>query len=130
MGIHDYAQKVGLDSDVFVATALINMYMKCGVLDESRDAFDEMQKRDVVAWKNAMIAGFLLHGLYDDTMAFLLEMQRTSISPNPSTAVGLLPVIGQAKALKEGKTIHGLCLSEGLSERRCFGLYRTIGYVC
>ena len=112
MEIHDYAKRVGLDSDLFVATALIDMYMKCGVLDESRDAFDKMQKRDVVAW-NAMIAGFSLHGLYGDTIDFLLEMQRTGISPNPSTVVGLLPVIGQAKALKQGKSIHGFCLRRG-----------------
>lgn len=109
MKIHEHAKGLGLDLDVFVATALIDMYMKCGVLDESRDVFDKMDKRDVVAW-NAMIAGFSLHGLYDDTIRYLLEMQKAGISPNPSTVVGLLPVIGQAKASKQGKSIHGFCL--------------------
>ncbi|ONK57224.1 uncharacterized protein A4U43_C10F17880 [Asparagus officinalis] len=112
IGIHNYAKTVGLDSDVFVATALIDMYMKCGVLNDSRVVFDAMEKRDVVAW-NAMISGFSLHGLYDDTIIFLLEMQRSGICPNSSTIVGLLPVVGQVKGSKQGKSIHGFCLRRG-----------------
>ncbi|XP_042449083.1 pentatricopeptide repeat-containing protein At3g16610-like [Zingiber officinale] len=37
-------------------------------------------------------------------------MQRTGNIPNPSTIVALLPIVGQAKALIQGKTIHAFCI--------------------
>ncbi|KAJ6816790.1 pentatricopeptide repeat-containing protein [Iris pallida] len=107
--IHDRARRAGLESDVFVATALIDMYMKCGRLDEPRRVFSTMERRDVVAW-NAMIAGFSLHGLYEEVTRFLLAMQRDCIDPNASTVVAVLPVVGQHKALRRGKSIHCFCV--------------------
>ncbi|XP_024519076.1 pentatricopeptide repeat-containing protein At2g13600-like [Selaginella moellendorffii] len=42
--------------DVFVGNTLIDMYAKCGKLEEARKVFDGMAGRDVVSW-NAMIQG-------------------------------------------------------------------------
>ncbi|XP_072956097.1 pentatricopeptide repeat-containing protein At3g16610 [Typha angustifolia] len=111
--IHNHARRLGLDTDLFVSTALIDMYMKCRCLDDSYKLFCEMPTRDVVAW-NAMIAGFALYGIYEDTINFVLEMQREGKTPNPSTLVAMLPVVGQQKSLRQGKSIHGF------SVRRCF----------
>ncbi|KAK9278013.1 hypothetical protein L1049_027570 [Liquidambar formosana] len=107
--IHDQAKRHGLDSDVFVCTALIDLYAKCGCLDEAQRVFDSMFHKDVVAW-NAMIAGYSLHGLYDDTIQLLIRMQEAGMSPNSSTMVAILPTVAQASALSQGKAIHGYCV--------------------
>lgn len=111
--IHDEVKRAGLESDLYISTALIDMYMKCGCLEDADEVFCRMPNRDVVAW-NAMVAGCTLHGMYEETVRFVLEMQRIRTRPNPSTLVALLPVVGQVKALGQGKSIHAFCT------RRCF----------
>ncbi|XP_008778507.4 pentatricopeptide repeat-containing protein At3g16610-like isoform X1 [Phoenix dactylifera] len=111
--IHNHGRRVGLDSDLFVGTALVDMYMKCGCLDDAHEVFNRMPKRDVVAW-NAMVTGYALHGMYEEMVGFVLEMQKMGTSPNSSTLVAILPVVGQVQSLKQGKSIHGFCV------RRCF----------
>lgn len=113
--IHNHAKRMGLDCDVYISTSLIDMYMKCGHMDDARLVFLQVKNRDVVAW-NAMVAGCSLHGLYDDAVEFVLEMQRKKTSPNSSTMVGILPVVGQAKALLQGKSIHCFCLRRFFDE--------------
>ncbi|KAA8524968.1 hypothetical protein F0562_011394 [Nyssa sinensis] len=107
--IHDHAKRLGLDSDVYVCTALIDFYAKCGCLIQARNLFDNMSNRDVVAW-NAMIAGSSLHGMYYDTIGLLVQMQEVGLIPNSSTVVAVLPAIGEANVLSQGKAVHGYCM--------------------
>ncbi|WOL05981.1 pentatricopeptide repeat-containing protein [Canna indica] len=106
--IHDHAKRSGLESDLYVSTALIDMYMKCGCLNDAHEVFCRMPERDAVSW-NAMVAGFALHGMYEETVSSVLEMQKMGKRPNPSTIVALLPVVGQVKSLSQGKSIHAFC---------------------
>ncbi|CAN6584738.1 unnamed protein product [Malus baccata var. baccata] len=112
--IHEHARGLGLHSDVYVCTALIDLYAKCGDLVEAQSVFHGMLYKDIVAW-NAMIAGFSLHGLYDDTVQLLVQMQRAGTSPNSSTIVSVLPTVAQANALRQGKAMHGYSLRRGFS---------------
>ncbi|KAK1261708.1 Pentatricopeptide repeat-containing protein [Acorus gramineus] len=113
--IHDHARSVGLDSDIYVSTALVDMYAKCGCLADCYDVFDKMPERDVVAW-NAMIAGFSLSGFYEEMFDLVVGMQRDGKALNSSTVVALLPAIGQRKGLHHGKSIHGYSLRRGFNE--------------
>lgn len=103
--IHNHAHKLGLEMDVYVSTALLDMYAKCGNLFEAQTLFNSMPHRDIVAW-NAMIAGFSFHALPSETMQLVVQMQQAGISPNSSTVVSVLPTIGQANVLRQGKAIH------------------------
>ncbi|MED6207504.1 hypothetical protein PIB30_036373 [Stylosanthes scabra] len=59
--LHAESIKAGSHSDVFIGTALVGAYSKCGVLGDSRKVFDTMPDRNVVTW-NAMISGYLRVG--------------------------------------------------------------------
>ncbi|KAL7595002.1 hypothetical protein Lser_V15G28385 [Lactuca serriola] len=107
--IHDRVKSEFLDDDVYVCTALVDFYAKCGLLDDARQVFDKMSNRDVVAW-NAMIAGSSLHGMYHKTMKLIEEMQDAGLRPNSSTIVAILPAIGEASELMQGKAIHGFSI--------------------
>lgn len=112
--IHNHVLRLGFDSDVYVSTALVDLYAKCGEIARAENVFYGMQCRDIVAW-NAMIAGFSLHGFYDDMMRLVVEMQEAGISPNSSTVVTILPAIAQASALTHGKAIHAYSVRQGYS---------------
>lgn len=105
--IHNHAYILGLSMDLYVSTALLDMYAKCGNLFEAQTLFNNMslRDRDIVAW-NAMIAAFSFHALHTETMHLLAQMQQTGITPNTSTLVSILPTIGQSNALRHGKAIH------------------------
>ncbi|XP_042404543.1 pentatricopeptide repeat-containing protein At3g16610-like [Zingiber officinale] len=47
--IHEHAKKVGLELDVFVSTALLDMYLKCGCLEDAHEVLCKMPQKDV-AW--------------------------------------------------------------------------------
>ncbi|KAJ6696512.1 PENTATRICOPEPTIDE REPEAT-CONTAINING PROTEIN [Salix koriyanagi] len=110
--IHFEIKRLRLESNVYVSTALVDFYAKCGCLDDAKEVFDKMPKRDVVAW-NSMISGFSLHeGSYDEVVRLLVEMQNDT-SPNSSTIVGVLPAVAQVNSLRHGKEIHGFCVRMG-----------------
>ncbi|XP_029148095.2 pentatricopeptide repeat-containing protein At3g16610-like [Arachis hypogaea] len=113
--IHKHAEQLGLEMDVYVCTALVDMYAKCGDLFQAQTLFNCMSSRDIVAW-NAIIAGFSLHTLHNETMELLVQMQQAGIVPNSSTIVAVLPTVGQANALSQGKAIHGYSLRKMFSD--------------
>ncbi|KAK7380542.1 hypothetical protein VNO78_33055 [Psophocarpus tetragonolobus] len=59
--IHTYMHKCDVKVNPFVAGALINMYSRCGDIDEARTLFDEVRVKDVSTY-NSMIGGLALHG--------------------------------------------------------------------
>ncbi|KAG1367629.1 putative Katanin p60 ATPase-containing subunit A1 [Cocos nucifera] len=56
--IHGLVLRSGFGSNDFVASSLIYMYSKCGVIDDARRSFDESRKDNSVAW-NSIIFGHL-----------------------------------------------------------------------
>ncbi|KAH9328268.1 hypothetical protein KI387_000376, partial [Taxus chinensis] len=55
MEVHRQVIERGFQSDLVVANALVDMYGKCGRLEDARDVFDKMPEPNVVSW-TAMIA--------------------------------------------------------------------------
>ncbi|MED6162922.1 hypothetical protein PIB30_075047 [Stylosanthes scabra] len=74
--IHGYAVKIGLEWDVFVAGALVNIYAKFGRIRDARVLFDGMPVRDVVLW-NVMIKAYVEMGLQDQAMILFSEFHRS-----------------------------------------------------
>ncbi|KAM1644019.1 hypothetical protein FF1_005446 [Malus domestica] len=54
--LHTYCFKYGLDSNVYMGTALVDMYARCGHMDESQLVFDALDTKNEVSC-NALIAG-------------------------------------------------------------------------
>ncbi|KAK2634473.1 hypothetical protein Ddye_029265 [Dipteronia dyeriana] len=59
--IHAFVVRSCFDKNIFVTTALIDMYAKCGAIDTARKLFDMMNERPVTMW-NAMIDAYGTHG--------------------------------------------------------------------
>lgn len=54
---HSLILKLGLDSNVFIGSALISLYCKCSSFSEARRVFDAVPKRNVVTW-NSLLYGY------------------------------------------------------------------------
>ncbi|XP_027161864.1 pentatricopeptide repeat-containing protein At5g59600 [Coffea eugenioides] len=73
--IHGYAIVMEMEKDIFVRSALIDMYAKCGYINEARGLFDSMPERNTVTW-NSMIFGYANHGHSDKAIELFNKMLR------------------------------------------------------
>eukprot|EP01018_Ginkgo_biloba_P037430 Gb_29872 [translate_table: standard] len=110
--IHNYISRNGLQSSVFVANSLIDMYAKCGSIEIARKLFSKMTKRDVVSW-NAMLAGYAQNGHANEVLALFHEMQLNNVIPNSVTMVSVLQACAHLGALQQGKWIHDYIIKSG-----------------
>ncbi|KAL2984811.1 hypothetical protein AAZX31_12G111200 [Glycine max] len=87
--IHAYMRKCGVEVNRFVAGALINMYSRCGDIDEAQALFDGVRVKDVSTY-NSMIGGLALHGKSIEAVELFSEMLKERVRPNGITFVGVL----------------------------------------
>eukprot|EP01018_Ginkgo_biloba_P008708 Gb_07636 [translate_table: standard] len=141
--IHYYIIGSGYESDVFVGSALVDMYAKCGKIEKSRYVFDKIAQRSVVSW-NSMIAGCVQNGHFQEALKLLCQMQVTSaklkpdtvtiasvlpacVKPDSVTIASVLPACACLEVLQQGKEIHDYTIRSGLEHaglvdqgRQCF----------
>ncbi|CAA6657455.1 unnamed protein product [Spirodela intermedia] len=70
---HSNAAKCGVLANVFVGTALLDLYAKCGDAESARAVFDGMTHRSQVTWC-AMIGGYGVHGDSGNSLSLFREM--------------------------------------------------------
>eukprot|EP01018_Ginkgo_biloba_P001238 Gb_28665 [translate_table: standard] len=136
MEIHEEIIRNGFQSDVTVGNALVDMYAKCGSIDNAWHVFDRLPGRDVVSWNaiiagytqngnveealklfnkmpqrnviswTAMIAGFAQNGFCEEALKLFLQMQLAGVKPNSKTFASVLPACADLAALEQGIEIH------------------------
>ncbi|XP_022156625.1 pentatricopeptide repeat-containing protein At3g62890-like [Momordica charantia] len=99
---HAYIHRHGLEVDIILKTALIDMYAKCGDLKIARSLFDEDAQRDISMW-NAMIAGFSMHGRGKEALELFSEMESHGVEPNDITFISLFHACSHSGMVAEGK---------------------------
>lgn len=111
--IHTHVVKSPFWSDIYVQTAIVDMYVKCGRLDYACDVFDEMCERDVASW-NAMLLGFAQMGFLDRVLNLFFDMRFEGIQPDSVTVMGLTQAALHAKNLNLLKAIHSFGIQIGI----------------
>lgn len=100
--IHGLVIKTCWDKNVYVMTALVDMYAKCGAITTARKLFDMMDNPHVTTW-NAMIDGYGTHGLGKFAINLFGEMLKGDIKPNEITFLCVISACSHAGLVKEGQ---------------------------
>ncbi|CAN6457960.1 unnamed protein product [Victoria cruziana] len=111
--IHELVGSLGLANVLSVKNCLIDMYAKCGCLDDARHIFDEMSKRDVVSW-TALIDGYVRKGEICNALSLFCEMQISNVKPNSLTLSCILSGCASVSFSTYGKCIHGFSIRNRL----------------
>uniref|UniRef100_A0A803MQ73 Pentatricopeptide repeat-containing protein n=1 Tax=Chenopodium quinoa TaxID=63459 RepID=A0A803MQ73_CHEQI len=132
-GIHGYLIKVGFDDSVYVASSLVDMYGKCGVLEDAKKVFDEMSERNVVVW-NSMIVGYVQNGMNEEAIQLFYEMRTEGVELTRVTMSSLLSASANLGVVEEGRQGHALAVIYGLEMGNILGsslinFYSKIGWV-
>lgn len=103
--LHAIVVKKAYDMDVYVGTALVDLYAKCGKIEDSRTIFDGMKRRNAITW-NSIIAGYARNNLGEEAIRLFCMMKRLKVFANNSTMVSILKACGLLRALSTGKEVH------------------------
>ncbi|WRX19342.1 Pentatricopeptide repeat - like 10 [Theobroma cacao] len=111
--IESYISKLGIQMDDHMATALIDLYAKCGSIDKAYHLFHGLRKKDVVAY-SAMISGCAINGKAVDAIMLFQKMVDAQIQPNLATFTGLLTAYNHAGLVEEGYRCFSSMKDNGL----------------
>ncbi|CAM6044374.1 unnamed protein product, partial [Sphagnum compactum] len=111
--VHQQIIQSGLESDVFVGSSLVDMYAKCGSMEDGWTVFNKMPSRDTVTW-TVMILGHVQCGQGQKALELFRQMQQEGVQPDSLTFVGVLNACASVVALEEGRCIHQQIIRSGL----------------
>ncbi|XP_068655209.1 pentatricopeptide repeat-containing protein At5g04780, mitochondrial-like [Aristolochia californica] len=100
--IHATIEKCGPKSDVVLTSAIIDMYSKCGSIQDAQAIFDRTADRNIVLW-TSIINGCALHGQVSDAIRLFELMLKESIMPNEVSFVGVLSACAHSGLVEEGQ---------------------------
>ncbi|XP_031491400.1 pentatricopeptide repeat-containing protein At2g22410, mitochondrial-like [Nymphaea colorata] len=132
----EYIEKNSVKLDMFLCNTLIDMYGRCGCVDDAYKVFVEMSKRNNVSWNamitacakagdiaaarklfdemperdlvswTAMIAGYSQASEFSEALALFRQMLIENIKPDEITLVSVLSACAHLGALNIGRWIH------------------------
>ncbi|KAG2326814.1 hypothetical protein Bca52824_009542 [Brassica carinata] len=97
--VESYASETGLQQNIYVATGLVDMYGKCGSIEEALRVFEAMPVKNEATW-NAMISTYAHHGHAQEA---LLLFDQMSVPPSDVTFVGVLSACVHAGLVDQGR---------------------------
>lgn len=137
--VHSYMERNDdITECLILNNAILDMYVKCGGLEDAKALFDRMVDRDSISWTtmligyaksgefdaarrlfdgmpsrdiaswNALISGYEQNGRPKDALALLTELERADVKPDQVTLVAGLSACSQLGALETGCWIHKL----------------------
>ncbi|XP_021743804.1 putative pentatricopeptide repeat-containing protein At5g52630 [Chenopodium quinoa] len=121
--IHSLSVKQGFQGNLLIDNSIMYLYLKCGLIDEAKRLFDEMDSVSLVTW-NAMIAGHAqmmdlaenrisAHQSGNQGLNIFLKMNRSGIKPDLFTLSSVLSICSSLVALDQGEQVHAQTIKSG-----------------
>ncbi|KAL2241619.1 pentatricopeptide repeat-containing protein At3g02330 [Sesamum indicum] len=111
--IHGQVIKSGMGLDSFVGSVLVDMYCKCGMMEEAEKLHDRMEEQTLVSW-NAVISGFSSNEQSEGAQKFFSRMLENGIKPDNFTYATVLDTCSNVANVGLGKQIHAQIIKQDL----------------
>ncbi|GAB4827547.1 hypothetical protein Ancab_034431 [Ancistrocladus abbreviatus] len=102
--LHGHAIRHYLDHNVFVGTALVDMYSKTGAIASAENVFSRIPAKNPVTYTN-MILGYGQHGMGATALSLFDSMQVSGTTPDSITFIAVLSACSYAGLIDEGLQI-------------------------
>lgn len=109
--VHDHSLHFGFESNSHISNTLIDMYVKCGCLEDAQGVFDKMAERTVVSW-SAMISGLAMHGKAEEALQLFSMMIEIGMNPNGVTFIGLLHACSHMGLIVKGRKLFASMIED------------------
>lgn len=111
ISVHDYIKRNHLPLQGKLGVALIDMYAKCGKLEDALLVFEASANNTVDHW-NAIVGGIAIHGYGEQALELFHAMENLLLKPDDITFIGVLNACS-----------HGGLVDEGL---KCFEIMKNV----
>jgi pentatricopeptide repeat protein len=110
--LHACILKSDMNPDSFVTSSLLDMYAKCGALEESNLLFSRTKNPGTAEW-SAAISGNCLNGQYGRAVQLFRRMQSEHVQPNEFTYTAILTACMALGDTASGVEIHSNSIRNG-----------------
>ncbi|KAK9215883.1 hypothetical protein WN944_007889 [Citrus x changshan-huyou] len=129
--IHAHIVKTGSHQDFFVMTFLVNVYGKCGNMEEAQKVFDNLPRINVVSW-TSLISGYVQNSEPELAIHVFLDMLEAGNYPTNVTLGTALTACSSLESIRLGKQIHAYVVKYQTEDDTSVGnslcsLYSTCG---
>ncbi|KAK7270293.1 hypothetical protein RIF29_23325 [Crotalaria pallida] len=109
--IHGFVIRKGFFLEGPVASSLVDMYARCGILENSRKIFNSIQRKDLILW-TSMINANGMHGRGNEAVDLFKKMTAENVIPDHITFLALLYACSHSGLIAEGKRLFEIMKNE------------------
>lgn len=102
--VDSYIRKNKIELSVRLGNALIDMFAKCGDVENARAVFLKMNKRCIITW-TSMISGLAVNGYCTEALEFYDKMCLEGLKPDDVIFIAVLSACTHGGLLVEGKRV-------------------------
>ncbi|KAL7238809.1 hypothetical protein ACSBR2_004832 [Camellia fascicularis] len=113
--VHGHIIQTGFEANMFVESALVDMYAKCGDLNSARRALETMEGDNVVSW-NSMVVGCVRQGFEEEALLLFKKMHARDMGIDDFTYPSILNSCASIKDMKNAKSVHCLIVKTGFED--------------
>ncbi|KAJ4961239.1 hypothetical protein NE237_021149 [Protea cynaroides] len=117
--VHCRVILLGFDSNLFVGSGLVHLYMSTGSHCIALKLFDELPERSLATW-NLVFRGLCWLGRSDELLELYWRMELDGFKPSSVSFCYLIHACGIGAYLDQGKQFHCHVIKIGLSQSNLF----------
>ncbi|KAL2503661.1 Pentatricopeptide repeat-containing protein [Abeliophyllum distichum] len=102
--IESYIKKNKYELSVPLGNALIDMFAKCGDLDNARVVFRKMSKKCIITW-TTMVSGLAVNGHCTEALELFDRMRSEGLKPDDVIFIAVLSACTHGGLLEKGKEV-------------------------
>ncbi|CAL4961574.1 unnamed protein product [Urochloa decumbens] len=110
--LHTIAIKLALDSNSFVATAVLDVYAKCNMINDACLVFEKISEKTAVTW-STFFSGLVQNGLHEDALRLFQSSQREGVQLTEFTLSAILSTCASLALMTEGMQLHAVIFKYG-----------------
>ncbi|CAI8586796.1 unnamed protein product [Vicia faba] len=101
--VHDYIKRNHFELNVIVVTAIIDMYCKCGSIENAIEVFEKCPRRGLSCW-NSIIIGLAMNGREREAIELFSKLESSKLlKPDSVSFIGVLTACKHLGAVDKGK---------------------------
>lgn len=102
--IHGFLIRKGFFLEGPIANSLVDMYARCGTVENARKIFNSVKQRDLILW-TSMINANGMHGFGNEAIDSFNKMTGENVFPDHITFLALLYACSHSGLIVEGKRL-------------------------